>query len=89
MGTVCRGKRDSECDLEEYCSGDSPQCPADSHVHDGIKCAGDNVSVVHTTRSTDDFTGLLLLGLLRQSHGTMPKAVGRNGHKIAGYMLQL
>ncbi|KAJ2893013.1 hypothetical protein IWW38_003007, partial [Coemansia aciculifera] len=38
-GFVCRPSY-SECDLPESCDGQSPECPADSHVKDGSSCAG-------------------------------------------------
>ncbi|KAJ2160897.1 hypothetical protein GGF46_001882 [Coemansia sp. RSA 552] len=36
-GTVCRAKY-SECDIEEICDGESPECPDDSHVEEGTAC---------------------------------------------------
>ena len=37
-GTTCRAA-DGECDIGEYCSGDSEECPADDHKLDGTACA--------------------------------------------------
>ncbi|KAJ2042590.1 hypothetical protein H4S04_007217 [Coemansia sp. S16] len=36
-GAVCRASY-SECDLQEVCDGQSPECPADKHVKDGSSC---------------------------------------------------
>ena len=37
-GTTCRAA-DGECDIAEYCSGDSGECPTDDHKLDGTACA--------------------------------------------------
>ena len=37
-GATCRAAT-GECDIAEYCSGDSGECPADDHRLDGIACA--------------------------------------------------
>ena len=37
-GTTCRAAT-GECDIAEYCSGDSGECPADDHRLDGTACA--------------------------------------------------
>ena len=37
-GTTCRAAA-GECDIGEYCSGDSGECPADDHKLDGTACA--------------------------------------------------
>ena len=37
-GTQCRASS-GECDLVEYCTGNSPDCPADVHTVDGTSCA--------------------------------------------------
>ncbi|XP_030057716.1 disintegrin and metalloproteinase domain-containing protein 9-like [Microcaecilia unicolor] len=37
-GTVCR-KSLHECDLPEYCSGKSKECPSDFYLHDGYPCS--------------------------------------------------
>ncbi|XP_030159149.1 disintegrin and metalloproteinase domain-containing protein 15 isoform X4 [Lynx canadensis] len=38
-GWQCRPAR-GDCDLAEFCSGDSPQCPPDVSLGDGEPCAG-------------------------------------------------
>ncbi|XP_045710311.1 disintegrin and metalloproteinase domain-containing protein 12 [Phyllostomus hastatus] len=38
-GTPCRGPSNA-CDLPESCSGASPHCPANVHLHDGHPCQG-------------------------------------------------
>ena len=37
-GTSCRNKV-NECDITEYCTGDSGICPSDIYVHDGYPCS--------------------------------------------------
>ncbi|XP_076711380.1 disintegrin and metalloproteinase domain-containing protein 25-like [Callospermophilus lateralis] len=39
LGQVCR-ENVSECDLPEWCSGTSPECPEDVYVQDGVRCMG-------------------------------------------------
>ena len=36
-GTMCRVSTGS-CDIEEYCSGESHDCPVDTHLRDGSTC---------------------------------------------------
>ncbi|XP_060762637.1 zinc metalloproteinase-disintegrin-like crotastatin [Neoarius graeffei] len=38
---MCRAKHD-ECDLPEYCTGDSDSCPEDVFVMNGLACKNDN-----------------------------------------------
>ncbi|XP_055969860.1 disintegrin and metalloproteinase domain-containing protein 29-like [Sorex fumeus] len=38
-GTLCRAK-ENECDLPEWCSGETSQCPEDVYVQGGIPCKG-------------------------------------------------
>ncbi|XP_073934173.1 disintegrin and metalloproteinase domain-containing protein 12 isoform X2 [Castor canadensis] len=38
-GTACRSSSNS-CDLPEFCTGASPQCPANVYLHDGHRCQG-------------------------------------------------
>ncbi|XP_017393386.1 disintegrin and metalloproteinase domain-containing protein 12 [Cebus imitator] len=38
-GTACRDSSNS-CDLPEFCTGASPQCPANVYLHDGHSCQG-------------------------------------------------
>ncbi|XP_020611781.1 disintegrin and metalloproteinase domain-containing protein 8-like isoform X2 [Orbicella faveolata] len=37
LGTLCR-KSSGECDVEEYCTGKSAQCPPDDYIKDGSSC---------------------------------------------------
>ena len=37
-GTLCR-RAVGECDIAEYCSGNSAECPRDQFVRDGTACA--------------------------------------------------
>ena len=37
-GTQCRAAS-GDCDIAEYCPGDSGDCPADDHQRDGISCS--------------------------------------------------
>ena len=37
-GTMCRHST-GECDLDEFCTGDSGECPADLFVKNGLSCA--------------------------------------------------
>ena len=39
-GTTCRESA-GDCDIKEYCLGDSNECPADEHIRDGSVCVGD------------------------------------------------
>ena len=39
-GTECRAVI-GECDIAEYCPGDSADCPSDDHQLDGTSCSGD------------------------------------------------
>lgn len=39
QGALCRKKMHSECDLEEFCSGKSAECPRNFYVQDGGECA--------------------------------------------------
>ncbi|XP_074079430.1 disintegrin and metalloproteinase domain-containing protein 15 isoform X1 [Macrotis lagotis] len=39
VGWLCRPARE-DCDLPEFCSGDSAQCPSDVSLGDGEPCAG-------------------------------------------------
>ncbi|XP_076825747.1 uncharacterized protein LOC143471228 isoform X2 [Clavelina lepadiformis] len=41
-GARCRNIEDSQCDLEEYCTGFSGKCPQNLYVEDGTSCAGNN-----------------------------------------------
>ncbi|GMT34999.1 hypothetical protein PFISCL1PPCAC_26296 [Pristionchus fissidentatus] len=41
--TQCRSGTNS-CDLPEFCDGETPECPADFFVQDGLKCPGDDES---------------------------------------------
>ena len=36
-GTTCR-ETTQECDILEYCSGESSECPTDLHLQDGHDC---------------------------------------------------
>ena len=36
-GTTCRAAS-GQCDIEEYCSGDSSECPVDTGLQDGTSC---------------------------------------------------
>ncbi len=38
-GTTCRASS-GECDIVEYCPGDSSECPEDNFKQDGISCGG-------------------------------------------------
>lgn len=37
QGTLCRGEK-TDCDVPEYCTGDSEDCPADDSIIDGYPC---------------------------------------------------
>ncbi|XP_074614387.1 uncharacterized protein LOC141874129 [Acropora palmata] len=37
QGTLCRGVK-TDCDVPEYCTGGSRDCPADSYIVDGFPC---------------------------------------------------
>ncbi|XP_038153418.1 disintegrin and metalloproteinase domain-containing protein 9 isoform X2 [Cyprinodon tularosa] len=37
-GTVCRSKKDAECDIPEYCNGSTPFCQSDVFVQNGHPC---------------------------------------------------
>ncbi|XP_062817298.1 disintegrin and metalloproteinase domain-containing protein 2 isoform X2 [Anolis carolinensis] len=41
-GTVCRDAGDAECDLKEYCNGNSSLCTDNFYVEDGQLCDGEN-----------------------------------------------
>ncbi|XP_012870813.1 PREDICTED: disintegrin and metalloproteinase domain-containing protein 15 isoform X2 [Dipodomys ordii] len=45
-GWQCRPPR-GDCDLPEFCSGDSAQCPADVSLGDGEPCAGGQAVCMH------------------------------------------
>ncbi|KAG2172339.1 hypothetical protein INT43_004881, partial [Umbelopsis isabellina] len=36
-GSICRPAR-SDCDIPEYCTGDSARCPSDLHLPNGVPC---------------------------------------------------
>lgn len=38
-GVLCRDKMNTDCDLEEYCTGVSKNCPKNFHISDGTPCA--------------------------------------------------
>ena len=38
-GSQCRAAI-GECDIAEYCPGDSADCPSDEYLHDGASCGG-------------------------------------------------
>jgi hypothetical protein len=44
-GMQCRASSGG-CDLEEYCDGQSPECPSDVYLQDGEQCTIDGVSDV-------------------------------------------
>lgn len=37
-GYICRDSSNNECDLPEYCTGDSGQCPPDVYKKNGSPC---------------------------------------------------
>ena len=39
LGTVCRSAT-QQCDIAEFCMGDSSSCPTDLHLQDGSPCNG-------------------------------------------------
>lgn len=43
MATACRDAA-SECDLPEYCDGESEVCPADVFLQNGKECGNGKVS---------------------------------------------
>uniref|UniRef100_A0A7M6DPA1 Uncharacterized protein n=1 Tax=Clytia hemisphaerica TaxID=252671 RepID=A0A7M6DPA1_9CNID len=48
-GTLCRNA-DGNCDVEEYCTGDSPACPANRYMRNGIKCE-ESIKMLFGTKS--------------------------------------
>lgn len=76
-GTVCRST-DHECDLPEYCNGESEYCPEDIFKIDGLPCAGETVGTYSDYRfmfpsklfpriallDSEHFVGVLLSGQL-------------------------
>lgn len=40
-GSLCRKKSNKDCDLEEFCTGKSGQCPKNFFVQDGVPCKRD------------------------------------------------
>lgn len=42
-GSQCRAPS-GECDLGEYCNGQSSECPTDVYVQDGSQCSNNGVS---------------------------------------------
>lgn len=44
QGTLCRKSYDTDCDLPEYCSGFSAQCPTNTFAMDGYPCQINNGS---------------------------------------------
>eukprot|EP00111_Clytia_hemisphaerica_P010409 TCONS_00030414-protein len=48
-GTLCR-KVTSNCDVDEYCTGDSPMCPVDNVAQNGMSC-GDSIQMIFGTKS--------------------------------------
>jgi len=51
QGNLCRATQHPECDLEEYCTGQSPNCPRNTYIADGKAC--------------QDSTGLCFSGLCK------------------------
>ncbi|XP_057308300.1 zinc metalloproteinase-disintegrin-like bothrojarin-4 isoform X2 [Hydractinia symbiolongicarpus] len=43
QGKLCRDKLDKDCDLPEYCTGKSSECPRNFYVKDGVSCHGNKM----------------------------------------------
>ncbi|XP_046496977.1 disintegrin and metalloproteinase domain-containing protein 1a-like [Equus quagga] len=52
-GSTCRIAFD-DCDLPEYCDGNSAECPTDSYKQDGTKCYGSHYCVQGQCRTPDE-----------------------------------
>lgn len=55
QGTLCRGVK-TDCDVPEYCTGDSRDCPADSFIVNGYPCNQTKTVIQGSTNYHSVFT---------------------------------
>jgi len=55
QGTLCRGVK-TDCDVPEYCTGDSRDCPADNFIVNGYPCNQTETVVQGSTNRNSVFT---------------------------------
>ncbi|XP_054986450.1 disintegrin and metalloproteinase domain-containing protein 20-like [Sorex araneus] len=60
-GTLCR-QQVSECDLPEWCHGNSPECPEDTFVQNGLPCSNSSFCFLSRCSTTHDIQCKRLFG---------------------------